>query len=139
MEYFLVHLAYTPAAWSETIENTSSPHERLTPARRRLRHLSGPLVSSGLFATRPSRSAATPPDVMIDKCVIGSGHDLLTTVAMRGKKAAHTSNMAVPTGAVPKIVDLTPTLPMQDAGKAMVAIKAAIARTGYVAPGQAKP
>ncbi len=139
MEYFLVRLAYTPAAWSDIIENTTSLDERLAPVRRLLRHLGGSLASFGFFDTEHSRSAAAPPHTVTDKFVMWSGHDLLTIIAMPDKEAAHAFNMAVSAEAGLKIVDLTPIVPMQDAVKAMVAAKAAVAQTGYAAPGRPRP
>ena len=139
MEYFLVRLAYTPAAWSEIIENTTNLDERLAPVRKLLRHLGGSLASFGFFDTEHSKTDATPPHVVSDKFVMWSGHDLLAVVAMPDKEAAHAFNMAISAEAGLKVVDLTPIVPMQQAVQAMVAAKAAVARTGYAAPGRAKP
>ena len=139
MEYFLVRLAYTPAAWSELIENTTSLDERLAPVRKLLRQLGGSLASFGFFDSEHSKSDASPPHTVADKFVMWSGHDLMTVMAMPHKEAAHAFNMAVSAEAGLKIVDLTPIVPMQDAIKAMATAKAAIAQTGYAAPGRAKP
>ena len=139
MEYFLVRLAYTPAAWSEIIENTTNLDGRLAPVRKLLRHLGGSLASFGVFDTEHSKTDATPPHVVSDKFVMWSGHDLLTVVAMPDKEAAHAFNMAISAEAGLKVVDLTPIVPMQQAVQAMVAAKAAVAQTGYAAPGRAKP
>lgn len=140
MEYFLVRLAYTPAAWSEIIENTTDMNKRLTPVRDLLRHLGGSLASFGFFDTEHSRSKTVPPVVVSEKFVMWSGHDLLTIVAMPNKEAAHAFNMAISAEAGLKVVDLTPIVPMQDAIQAMVAAKAAVTETRYAAPGRsAKP
>ena len=139
MEYFLVRLAYTPAAWSEIIENTTNLDERRAPVRKLLRHLGGSLASFGFFDTEHSKSDAAAPHVVNDKFVMWSGHDLLTVVAMPNKEAAHAFNMAVSAESGLKVVDLTPIVPMQHAVQAMVAAKAVVAQTGYAAPGRAKP
>ena len=139
MEYFLVRLAYTPAAWSEIIENTTSLDERLAPVRKLLRHLGGSLASFGFFDTEYSKTDAAPPHVVNDKFVMWSGHDLLTVMAMPDKDAAHAFNMAVSAESGLKVVDLTPIVPMQHAVQAMAAAKAAVAQTGYAAPGRPKP
>ena len=139
VEYFLVRLAYTPAAWSEMNENTTSLDRRLAPVRKRTRHFGGSLASFGFFDTEHSRNAAVPSHVVTDEFVMWSGHDPLTIVAIGDREAVHALNMAVSTEAGLKTVDLTPIVPMQDAVKAMVAAKVAIAQAGHAAPGRVRP
>lgn len=139
MEYFLVRLAYTPAAWADMVENTTHMDERLAPVRQLIRHLGGSLASFGFFDTEHSQTDAAPPHVVRDKFVMWSGHDILTVLAMPDKEAAHAFNMAVSSEPGLKVVDLTPLVPLDHAVRAMATAKAAAKQTGYAAPGRPKP
>lgn len=138
MEYFLVRLSYTPAAWQEIIEHTTSLDERLAPVRKLIAHLGGSLASFGFFDTQHSKDVGQAHTVQ-DKFVMWSGHDIVTVLAMPDKEAAHAFNMAVSAEAGLKLVDLAPIVPMEHAVQAMAAAKTAVSRTGYAAPGRAKP
>ena len=137
MEYFLVRLSYTPAAWQEIIDTTTSLDGRLEPVRKLLRHLGGSLASFGFFDTEHTGNAAAK-HVVRDKFVMWNGHDLLTVLAMPDKASAQAFNMAISAEAGLKLVDMTPMVPMEDAVKSMAAAKDAVARTGYAAPGRAR-
>ena len=139
MEYFLVRLADRPAAWSGIIENTTSSNQRLAPVRKPLHHPGGSMISFGSFGTEHSKGTAAPPHVVTDEFVIWSGHDLLTAMAIPDHEAACIFKMAISAKAGLKIADPTPILPTQEAMKAMLAAKAAMAQTGCAAPGRARP
>ena len=138
MEYFLVRLAYTPAAWTDIINNTTSMDDRMVPVRKVIRDLGGSLPSFGFFDTEHSRGAA-PSHTVREKFMMWGGHDILTIVAMPSKEAAQAFNMIGSAEPGLKVMDLTPIMPLEDALQSMGMAKAALDRTGYAAPGRSKP
>lgn len=135
MEYYLVRLTYTPAAWTDLVASTTSLDERLEPVRKLLRHLGGSLATFNFFGSEHYRNDAHNHDVR-DKFAMFGGHDLLTIVAFPDRKAALAFNQAISAEAGLAVVDLTPMVPLQEAVEAMAVAKAAVAATGYAAPGR---
>jgi len=138
MEYYLVRLSYTPAAWQEMIEKTTSLDQRLEPVRKLIRHLGGSLASFSFFDSEHFASEADRHTVR-DKFAMFGGHDLLTIVAMPNRGAVQAFNMAVSAEPGLKTVDLVPMMPLEEAVQAMAAAKSAVAATSYIAPGRNAP
>ena len=135
MEYYLVRLTYKPEAWAEIVASTTSLDQRLEPVRKLLRTLGGSLATFNFFGSEHYRNDALTHDVR-DKFVMFGGHDLLTILAMPDRKAAQAFNLAVSSEPGMAVVDLTPIVPMQETVEAMAVAKAAVAETGYAAPGR---
>ncbi|MBC7800781.1 MAG: hypothetical protein H7Z10_09165 [Gemmatimonadaceae bacterium] len=135
MDYYLVRLAYTPAAWEDLITNTTALEQRLDPVRKLIRHLGGSLASFGFFDAEHFRSD-TARVVIADKFMMFGGEDIMTVLAMPDRAAAQAFNMAVSAEPGVKFVELTAMMPMQDAVRSMADAQAAVKATGYRAPGR---
>ncbi len=136
MHYYLVRLTYTPAAWGDMIKSTTSLDQRLDPVRKLIRQLGGSLASYHFFDTPHFASAAAAAHVVTDKFAMFGEHDLLTILAVPDHATAQAFNMAVMAEPGLKTVDLTAMMPLNDAIGAMARAQAAVAATGYAAPGR---
>ena len=135
MEYYLVRLTYTPAAWGEIVASTTSLDQRLEPVRKLLRHLGGSLATFNFFGSEHYRNDDLNHEVR-DKFAMFGGHDLLTIMAMPDRHAAQAFNLAISAEPGLAVVDLTPMVPLEETVNAIAKAKAAVAATGYTAPGR---
>lgn len=136
MEYYLVRLSYTPAAWQELIEKTTSLDQRLEPVRRLIRHLGGSLASFHFFDP-PHYTDDRLSHAVRDKFALLGEHDLLTVLAIPDRIAAGAFNMAISAEPGLKAIEMLAMMPLEEAITAMARAKSAIAATGYAAPGRA--
>ncbi len=136
MEYYLVRLTYAPEAWGDLIASTTSLDQRLEPVRKLIRHFGGSLASYHFFDTPHFASSAATPHVVTDKFAMFGEHDLLTILAMPDRSTAQAFNMAIMAEPGLKTVELTAMMPLAEAVGSMAQAKAAVAATGYVAPGR---
>ncbi len=139
MEFFLVRLSYTPAAWQDLIDSTTSLDQRLAPVRRLIRHLGGSLANFHFYDAPHFDDAARPPVVVHGKMALFGEHDLLAMVAFPHKEAVQAFNMAIMAEPGLKVVDLTAMMPLADAIAAMPVAKSAVQAAGYAAPGRKTP
>ena len=136
MHYYLVRLTYTPAAWADMIKSTTSLDQRLDPVRKLIRHFGGSLASYHFFDTPHFAPPAAPGPVGPHKCALFAHHDMLTILAVPDHATAQAFNMAVMAEPGLKTVDMTAMMPLNDAIGAMARAQAAVAATGYAAPGR---
>ena len=139
MEYYLVRLSYTAAAWEELLQKTTSLDERLEPVRRLIRHLGGSLASFGFFDTpayRRKGQDGSQKVVVKAKFVLFGEHDLLTILAMPDRSAARAFSMAVAAEPGLKAIELSPMITLEEGIRAMGAARQAVEATKYFAPGR---
>ena len=136
MEFYLVRLTYTPAAWGDIIASTTSLDQRLEPVRKLIRQFGGSLASYRFFDTPHFATQAAPPFHVEDKFVMFGEFDLLTILAVPDRVAAQAFNMAVMAEPGLKAVELTCMMPMAEAIAAIAQARTAVAATGYTAPGR---
>ncbi len=136
MEFYLVRLTYTPAAWADIIASTTSLDQRLDPVRKLIRRFGGSLASYRFFDSPHFATPAAPALHVEDKFVMFGEHDLLTILAVPDRSTAQAFNMAVMAEPGLKTVELTAMMPMAEAIGSMAHARAAVAATGYAAPGR---
>jgi uncharacterized protein with GYD domain len=139
MEFYLVRLTYTAAAWQELLDNTTNLDQRLAPVRRLIKHLGGSLATFHFYETAHYADPATPPFVVHEKMAMFGEHNLLAILAMPDKAAAQAFNMAISAEPGLKVVDLVSIMPLEDAIAAMPVAKNAVQATRYAAPGRTVP
>lgn len=139
MEFFLVRLSYTAAAWQDLIDTTTSLDQRLAPVRRLIKHLGGSLANFHFYDGPHFDSADHPPTIVHGKMAMFGEHDLLAMVAFPHKGAVQAFNMAIMAEPGLKIVDLTAMIPLEEAIAAMPVAKGAVQAAAYVAPGRKIP
>jgi uncharacterized protein with GYD domain len=139
MEYYLVRLSYTPAAWQDILDQTINLDQRLAPVRRLIKHLGGSLAEFHFFHPPHYDHPARSRFAVTDKFVSMGEQDLMTILAVPDKAAALAFDMAVSAEPGVKSIELVSIMPMEDAVAAMPLAKAAVQATGYSAPGRAKP
>lgn len=139
MEFYLVRLSYTPAAWQQLIDSTTSLDQRLAPVRRLIKHLRGSLASFHFYDTPHFQEDGKPAVVVNHKMVMFGEHDLLAMLAVPDKAAAQAFRMAISAEPGLKAVDLVSIMPLEDVIAAMPLAKSAVAATGYAAPGRHTP
>jgi uncharacterized protein with GYD domain len=135
VEYYLVRLSYTPTAWRELIDQTTTLDQRLAPIRQLVKHLRGSLAAFH-FYDPPYDDPATPPTVVQEKMAMLAEYDLLAILAVPDKAAAQVFNMAISSEPGVKKVDLTSIIPLKDTIAAMPLTKSAVQGTKYRAPGR---
>ena len=135
MEYYLVRLSYTPTAWRELIDQTTTLDQRLAPVRQLIKHLRGSLATFH-FYDPPYDDPATAPKVVQEKMVMLAEYDLLAILAVPDKAAAQAFNMAISSEPGVKKVDLTSITPLEDTIAAMPLAKSAVKGAKYRAPGR---
>ena len=138
MEFYLVRLSYTAAAWGELIEASPSLDERLDPVRGLIRHLGGSLASFH-FDDYPDTGGSDALRVFPPwppKFVLFGEHDLFAVVVFPDKTAAMAFNMTVSAEPGLKTLDLISVMPFEDAIAALPRAKQALKETNYAAPGR---
>ncbi|HZS82233.1 MAG TPA: hypothetical protein VFA50_05150 [Stellaceae bacterium] len=136
MQYYLVRLSYTAAAWKELVEKTKSLDDRLDKVRRLIKQLGGSLANYHFFDDEHFAGAGER-HIVVHKFVPFGEHDILTILAMPDNVAARTFSMAVAAEDGVKTVELTPMISMEEGIGAMARAKAARSRASYAAPGRA--
>lgn len=135
MEYYLVRLSYTPAAWQELIEQTTNLDQRLEPVRRLIRHLGGSLASFRFFESQHFADDRLRHAVS-DKFALFGEHDVLTILAIPDRVAAAAFDMAISAEPGVKAVEMLAMMPLEEAVTAMARAKSAVAAASYAAPGR---
>lgn len=132
MQYYLVRLSYTSAAWRELIENPpKSLDDRLANVRALVSALKGSFATYH-FTDLPE------PEIVTHKFIPFGNHDIVTILAMPDNLTARTFSMAVSAEDGVKNVEVTPMLAFEEAIEAMAMAKDAKAAASYSAPGQRK-
>ncbi len=139
MEFYLVRLSYTAAAWQDLIANTASLDQRLAPVRRLIKHLRGSLATFHFYDAPYFDDAARPPVVVSHKMATLGEHDLVAILALPDKEAALAFNMAISAEPGLKVVDLVSIMPLEDAIAAMPLVRSAVQAANYAAPGRRLP
>ena len=132
MQYYLVRLSYTSAAWQELIEKPpKSLDDRLANVRALVSTLKGSFATYH-FTDLPE------PEIVTHKFIPFGNHDIVTILAMPDNLTARTFSMAVSAEDGVKNVEVTPMLAYEEAIEAMAMAKDAKAAANYSAPGQRK-
>ncbi len=139
MEFYLIRLSYTPAAWQDLIDSTTSLDQRLAPVRRLIKHLRGSLASFHFYDAPHFHEDGKAPVVVSHKMAMFGENDLLAMLAVPDKAAAQAFKMAISAEPGLKAVDLVSLMPLEDVIAAMPLAKGAVQATGYAAPGRKTP
>ena len=134
MQYYLIRLAYTAAAWKELIEKTKTVDDRLDSVRKLIRELGGSLANFHFFDD-PHFQGLSKPHVVIHKFVPFGKYDILTVIAMPDHVKARGFSMAVAAEEGVKNIEMTPLMTLEEGVQAMAIAKTARSRAKYVAPG----
>lgn len=138
MQYYLVRLSYTAAAWRELIDKPTGLDDRLAQVTRLIRELGGSLANYHFFE-EPYFADVGKREVVVSKFVPFGKHDIVTIMAMPDNATARTFVMAVAAEEGVKDIEMTPMISLADSLEAMARAKAVRARARYAAPGRAAP
>jgi uncharacterized protein with GYD domain len=134
MQYYLVRLSYTPAAWLAQVEQARDPQKRLAAIYRLIRHFGGSVGNPRFEDEEPLQDGKAGP-VDDGKFMALGTHDLISIIKMPDAETAFSFAMTLKAEPGIRNVELTPLLPMYDAIKAMSRSYDARMATGYAAPG----
>ncbi len=128
MQYYLVRLSYTAAAWRELVSTPPQTAEgRLDPVLKLAKDLGGAFATFE-FPENPSYQAVP------HKFVSFGAEDVVAVIAMPDEKAAKAFAMTIAAEEGVKDFHLTPLMPFEQGVEAM---KTASAKKGtYKAPGR---
>jgi uncharacterized protein with GYD domain len=139
MEHYLLHLSYTSAGWDYIHAAAATFDQRMAPVRSLIANLGGSFASFHFYEDPPFQDTSLA-HVVRDKFAMFGTHDLMAVLAMPDKNAAQAFTLAVSKQPGVDSVDLFLMMPFEDAITTSVATSnAAIAATGYAAPGSAPP
>ena len=136
MQYYLIRLSYTAAAWKELTDKPTSLDDRLAQVVRLIRELGGSLANYHFFEG-PHFDGAGQHHIVTCKFVPFGRHDIVTILAMPDAVAARTFSMAVAAEDGVKEIEITPMISLAEGMEAMTRAKAARSRARYAAPGRA--
>jgi len=136
MEYYLIRLSYTAAAWKELIDKPASLDDRLAKVTRLIRELGGSLANYHFFE-EPHFADKGKHEIVVCKFVPFGRHDIVTIMAMPDNATARSFMMAVAAEEGVKDIEMTPMISLADSLEAMARAKEVRARARYAAPGRA--
>src|SRR6185312_11788501 len=132
MQYYLIRLSYTAAAWKELIDKPANLDDRLEKVTRLIRELGGSLANYHFF-DGPHFADESKREVVICKFVPFGTHDIVTIMAMPDNVSARTFAMAVAAEEGVKDIETTPMISLAEAMEGMARAKAARSRARYAA------
>ena len=133
MQFYLIRLSYTAAAWNQQLERTPDVDKRLASVKRLIANLGGSLARYEFFAD----GEGVPTHIMNGKFMALDTDDLVAVMAVPDERAAFAFSMAVSAEAGVKQISLTPLLPIRDAIEVMRVAHTARSKAAYSAPGGA--
>jgi len=130
VQFYLIRLSYTAAAWDQQLAHAPEVSRRLASVKRLIDNVGGSLAEYNFFKGKAGHGIA-----MNGKFVALGTDDLVAVLAVPDERAAHAFRMAVAAEAGVKQISLTPLIPIADAIDVMRMADSARKGASYSAPG----